>query len=133
MFGLPSGRVITFKGPNRLTSIPLDVKGCERAATAAASVQQPDSDRADDEVKEDGELMPLLSAFLQEHTPQTIAQAAIDKMISRGVMHDDLFWRHVAILPRAAGDGCWTLEPILIDPVCSPHRRHVSRRRRRLW
>jgi hypothetical protein len=35
-------------------------------------------------------------------------------MLEHGVMHADLCWRHVALLPSRSGSQ-WTLRPVLID------------------
>ena len=99
-------RIITFKGPNSWTSILPDAEVAKRAG----SVMQPDSDV----VSEDNAVLPLLATYLQQHSSESIARDAVRAMLSHDVMHADLCWRHVALLPISSGSH-WTLKPVLID------------------
>ncbi len=113
---LAAQRFITFKGPNSWTAILPDAEVAKRAASA----KQPDPDV----VREDNEVMPLLANFLQQHPPESIARDAIGAMLRHDVMHADLRWRHVAILPFRSGSQ-WMLKPILID-LTRVRRIHTS-------
>ena len=47
-----------------------------------------------------------------------VAETAIRTMAEHGYQHDDLEWRHVALLPRPPTDETsllWTVQPVLID------------------
>jgi len=99
-------RALTFKGPNNWTTMLPDAEVAQRAASKQSGIE--------DVVSEDGEVLPLLARFLEQHSPDWIAEAAITAMLSCNVMHDDLCWRHIAILPCQSGSQ-WTLRPVLID------------------
>jgi hypothetical protein len=66
-------------------------------------------------VKEDEELEKCLADF----DPVKVAFEAIVTMADAGYKHEDLEWRHVALLPvskkRMFGKVQWSLRPILID------------------
>ena len=47
--------------------------------------------------------------------PVIIARQAIDVIVSKGYIHDDVKWIHVAALPRVQDDGTVTFSGILID------------------
>lgn len=49
--------------------------------------------------------------------PAAAAQCArsITQLGNAGFVHDDLHWRHVALLPVKNATGVWTVQPILID------------------
>ena len=97
---------IIFKGPNNWTAVLTDAEVAKRVASA----QQPDPDV----VREDTDVLPLLADYLAAHSPEAIARTAITAMLEHGVMHDDLCWRHVALLPSRS-DSQWTLRQVLID------------------
>lgn len=117
--------IVTFKGPNSWTTILSD------ADIAARAVAAPGADS--DAVREDDVVMPLLRAEMK--APEAVAEAAVKTMLKEGLMHADLCWRHVALLPyqvrvqstKAANKSSksakkvakstfeWRLKPILID------------------
>lgn len=48
--------------------------------------------------------------------PFEIAKEALNKMHEKNYCHDDICWRHVALLPTYnAKDDIWTVCPIMID------------------
>eukprot|EP01031_Cornospumella_fuschlensis_P026205 gene26205-31655_t len=47
--------------------------------------------------------------------PLLAAEEAVTALANAGYAHEDLAWRHVALLPQAAKKGAWTVKPILID------------------
>ncbi len=50
--------------------------------------------------------------------PYKVAKEAITEMANKGYIHDDLHWRHVALLPvppSKSNNSLWTVKPILID------------------
>src|SRR5690606_23595360 len=92
--GRTPGRII-FKGPNNWTAVLPDAEVAKRVA----SVQQADPDV----VREDKEVLPRLADYLARHSADAIARTAIAAMLEHGVMHADLCWRHVALLPSRSG------------------------------
>lgn len=49
--------------------------------------------------------------------PMDVANIAIEDLAKKGMVHDDLEWRHVALMPVLQGDKCVDLKPIFIDLV----------------
>ena len=49
--------------------------------------------------------------------PMDVANIAIEDLAKKGMVHDDLEWRHVALMPVLKGDKCVDLKPIFIDLV----------------
>ncbi|KAJ3392393.1 hypothetical protein HDU92_008452 [Lobulomyces angularis] len=47
--------------------------------------------------------------------PMTVAREALTVMKEKGFRHDDIEWRHVALLPIKVNDNNWTVKPIMID------------------
>ena len=71
-----------------------------------------------------GKLPPQLAALsqaLQDHgrsvNIRDVARRAVKKAAAAKIIHTDLEWRHVALLPKFSNDGARFvgLEPILID------------------
>jgi hypothetical protein len=70
-------------------------------------------------------LPPRLSIFQEQIQvlgaaldPRTVAELAIHRTAAKRVQHDDLAWRHVALLPVLAPDSSHKvveLRPVLID------------------
>ena len=67
------------------------------------------------EIVEDKDLLEYLTEY--NNKPMTVLQTALtEMMITKGVQHGDLEWRHVALLPSwESSNQKWTLKPILID------------------
>ena len=56
------------------------------------------------------------AALLMSWTPESALKAAIQTMASKGFLHPDIEWRHVALLPVFDAEDCMiALVPILID------------------
>lgn len=52
------------------------------------------------------------------NNPQLAAEEAITAMVEQGYVHQDIAWRHVALLPQRPNSNKsteWTVKPILID------------------
>lgn len=47
--------------------------------------------------------------------PETVARGAIARVTSLGYVHDDLEWRHVALMPSFVDGELEELRPVLID------------------
>ena len=52
---------------------------------------------------------------MNELDPEKIARQAIDTIVSRGYIHDDVKWDHVAALPTVQENGSVTFTGVLID------------------
>ena len=52
---------------------------------------------------------------VNELDPEKIARQAIDTIVSRGYIHDDVKWDHVAALPTVQENGSVTFTGVLID------------------
>jgi hypothetical protein len=66
------------------------------------------------EIREDALFDESLQHWLK--APEEAAKSAIRHMTEKGFQHDDLEWRHVALLPEESDlAGVWRVRPILID------------------
>ena len=54
---------------------------------------------------------------LSSWTPELALQAAVDQIASKGLLHNDIHWRHVGLIPLTDTSGklITSLVPILID------------------
>lgn len=67
----------------------------------------------DDEVEEDLLLKDQLGVLTND--PMQQLRSALTTIVSKGRWHEDLAWRHLALLPVRRVDETWTLSPIFID------------------
>jgi len=103
----------------------MDVDGAREAAgngTFFITFQGPNSwilDEADDQskdmIEDDATVRDVIQAFLDQHTPLDVARHAIIRLLAAGYTHEDLCWRHVALLPSFEQRSGWEVSPILID------------------
>lgn len=86
---------ITFQGPN-------------------AWVMDGSGGRPVDNIAEDDQVCKAVCDFVYVHSAVGIAREAITRFMAQGLVHGDLCWRHVALLPKKMKHG-WQVESILID------------------
>jgi hypothetical protein len=67
-----------------------------------------------DKIDQDDDVRAVVDAYLASHPHVEIARQAITAMLAEGKVHDDLMWRHLALLPEKSGSS-WQVKPILID------------------